>query len=358
MGQIPRAQGDAELVRVLWALKAVDRSYLYSHFEEEVTMNLRYQVLALLAAGVTATANAADKVVFTSAINVPFAPNIVVVEQGFAKKHGLDAEYRIFEAGGMSVEAVVTKNAQVAICADLCLMIQKAKGGAFSLVARTSYTGTELGIGVNASVRKPADLVGKKIGYFRVSPGEQFFEEYFKKHRLDPKRATLVHIAPPEWLPALARGDIDAFFGWEPWLAKLPTVVPKGHVLARSGDDNVYTMVFGLVMDKAFIAEKPAVAERALAAVKDAVEFINSNPKETAKIVGKAYRISPEDAERYLKNNTYVFDLPKTFVERQRGVAHWVKDHNIAKIPDVDALIREYVNPSLIRKVAPGNTDY
>jgi ABC-type nitrate/sulfonate/bicarbonate transport system substrate-binding protein len=301
---------------------------------------------------------AADKVVFTSAINVPFAPNIIAVEQGFAKKHGLDAEYKIFEAGGMSVEAVVTKNAQVAICADLCLMIQRAKGGAFALVARTSYTGTELGIGAKSAIKKPSDLAGKKIGYFKVSPGEQFFEEYFKKHGLDTKGTTLLHIAPPEWLPALARGDIDAFFGWEPWLTKLPSVVPDGRVLARSGDDDVYTMEFGLVMDKAFLAQKPAVAERALAAVKDAVDFINSNPKEAARIVAKAYRISPDDAERYLKNNTYVFDLRKTFIDRQRSVAQWVNDRKIANIPDVDALLREYVAPGPIQKVAPRNTDY
>jgi len=313
--------------------------------------------LLLAALVATGAASANDKVVFTSAINVPFAPNIVVVEKGFAKKHGLDAEYRIFEAGGMSVEAVVTKNAQVAICADLCLMIQRAKGGAFSLVARTSYTGTELGIGAKAGIRKPADLVGKKIGYFRVSPGEIFYEEYFKKHGLDPKAATLLHIAPPEWLPALARGDIDAFFGWEPWLTKLPSVVPNGAVLARSGDNNVYTMEFGLVMDKAFIAQKPAVAEKALAAVKDAVEFIRSNPKETAQIVAKAYRISPQDAEGYLKNNTYVFDLRKSFVERQRSVAQWVNDRKIANVPNVDTLLKEYVDPALIRKVAPAGTD-
>jgi ABC-type nitrate/sulfonate/bicarbonate transport system substrate-binding protein len=313
---------------------------------------------ALLAAALAAgTASAADKVVFTSAINVPFAPNIIAVEKGFAKKHGLDAEYRIFEAGGMSVEAVVTKNAQVAICADLCLMIQRAKGGAFSLVARTSYTGTELGIGARAGIRKPADLVGKKIGYFRVSPGEVFFEEYFKKNGLDPKSATLLHIAPPEWLPALARGDIDAFFGWEPWLTKLSSVVPNGTVLARSGDNNVYTMEFGLVMDKGWMAQNPAAAEKALAAVKDAVEFIRTNPKETAQIIAKAYRISPQDAEGYLKNNTYVFDLKKTFIERQRSVAQWVSDHKIATIPSVDALLKEYVDPALIRKVAAGATD-
>jgi len=324
--------------------------------------NVRLQKtrLLLLAAlvGVAGVAGAADKVVFTSAINVPFAPNIIAVEQGFAKKHGLDAEYKIFEAGGMSVEAVVTKNAQVAICADLCLMIQRAKGGSFALVARTSYTDTELGIGAKASIKKPGDLVGKKIGYFKVSPGEVFFERYFKKHGLDPKGTTLLHIAPPEWLPALARGDIDAFFGWEPWLTKLPSVVPNGHVLARSGDDNVYRMEFGLVMDKAFLAQRPAVAERALAAVKDAVDFINSHPKETAQIVAKAYRISPQDAERYLKNNTYVFDLRKSFIERQRSVAQWVNDRKIASIPNVDALLHEYVDPRLIRKVAPRSTDY
>jgi ABC-type nitrate/sulfonate/bicarbonate transport system substrate-binding protein len=322
-------------------------------------LNVKPQLLLcfFLCASVS-VASAADKVVFTSAINVPFAPNIVAVEKGFAAKHGLDGEYKIFEAGGMSVEAVVTRNAQIAICADLCLMIQKAKGGNFGLVARTSHTGTELGIGAKGSIKKAADLVGKKIGYFKVSPGEVYFEEYFKKNGLDPKSATLLHIAPPEWLPALARGDIDAFFGWEPWLTKLATVVPQGHVLARSGDDNVYTMVFGLVMDKAFIAQKPEVAEKALAAVKDAIAFINSNPTETAQVIAKAYRIPPQDAEHYLRNNTFVLDLQKGFIDRQRSVAQWVSDHKVANIPSIDGLLQEYVEPSLIRKVAPKDTDY
>src|SRR5579872_2831770 len=48
---------------------------------------------------------AADKVIFTSAINVPFAPSIIAVEKGFAKNHGLDAEYKIFDSGAASVEA-------------------------------------------------------------------------------------------------------------------------------------------------------------------------------------------------------------------------------------------------------------
>jgi sulfonate transport system substrate-binding protein len=318
---------------------------------------LMFALLAFALSAGAGTLQAADKVVFTSAINVPFAPNIIVVDRGFAKKHDLDAEYKIFEAGAMSVEAVVTKNAQVAICADLCLMIQRAKGGRFTLVARTSYTGTELGIGAREAIKRPADLSGKKIGYFRVSPGEQFFELYFKKHGLDPKGVNLIHIAPPEWIPALARGDIDAFFGWEPWLTKVPTAVPGGHVLARSGENNVYSMEFGLVMDQAFLAERPAVAERALAAIKEAIEFINANPKEAAQIIAKAYRISPADAESYMRNNSYVLDLKKTFVDRQRMMAQWVNDHKIVSIPDINALVRDYVDPKLIKQAAPASTD-
>jgi ABC-type nitrate/sulfonate/bicarbonate transport system substrate-binding protein len=303
------------------------------------------------------TAKAADKVVFTSAINVPFAPTIIAVEMGFARKHGLDAEYKIFDSGAASVEAVVTKNAQVAICADLCLMILHAKGGHFNLVARTGYTGTELGIGARADIKKPADLVGKKIGYFKISPGEQYLDLYFKKYGLDAKAVQLIHIAPPEWIPAMARGDIDAFFGWEPWLTKLPTIVRDAHILARSGDGNVYTMEFGLVMDKAFISDKPAVAERALEAIKDAVDYINAHRKEAAAIVAKAYHISPSDAESYMANNTYVLDFNKSFVDRQRSIARWVDDHKIAQIPDITAAINGYVDSRLIKKVMPRNTD-
>src|SRR5579872_5322488 len=300
---------------------------------------------------------AADKVIFTSAINVPFAPSIIAVEKGFAKNHGLDAEYKIFDSGAASVEAVVTRNAQVAICADLCLMILRAKGGRFNLVARTAYTGTELGIGARADIKKPSDLVGKKIGYFKVSPGEQYLDLYFKKYGLDRNAVQLIHIAPPEWIPALARGDIDAFFGWEPWLTKMPAIVPGSHVLARSGDQNVYTMEFGLIMDQSFVQEQPDVAGRALAAIKDAVDFINKHPKESAQIIADAYHISPTDAERYMANDTFVFDLKKSFVERQRMMAQWVNSNKIAQISDVNGAVHDYVDASLIKKLDPGATD-
>jgi NitT/TauT family transport system substrate-binding protein len=225
------------------------------------------------------------------------------------------------------------------------------------LVARTGYTGTELGIGARADIKKPSDLVGKKIGYFKVSPGEQFLDLYFKKYGLDPKAVQLIHIAPPEWIPAMARGDIDAFFGWEPWLTKLPAIVPGARVLARSGDSDVYTMEFGLVMDQSFLTERPEVAERALAAIADAVQYINAHPKEAAEIVAKAYHISPADAQGYMANNKYVLDFDKSFVTRQRTIAQWVDEHKIAPIPDVNATVQAYIDPSLMRKVAPASTN-
>jgi NitT/TauT family transport system substrate-binding protein len=305
----------------------------------------------------TAAARAADKVIFTSAINVPFAPTIIAVEKGFAKNHGLDAEYKVFDSGGASVEAVVTKNAQVAICADLCLMILHAKGGQFNLVARTSYTGTELGIGASKQIAKPADLAGKKIGYFKVSPGEQYLDLYFKKYGVDRSTVKLIHIAPPEWIPAMARGDIDAFFGWEPWLTKLPAIVRGAHILARSGDANVYTMEFGLVMDRQFMTDRPDVAERALAAIKDAIDYINANPGEAAEVVAKVYHISPADARSYMANNTYVLDFNKAFVERQKSMAQWVDSHKIASIPNADDAVKGYIDARLMKKVAPTKTD-
>jgi hypothetical protein len=50
--------------------------------------------------------------------------------------------------------------------------------------------------------------------------------------------------------------------------------------------------------------------------------------------------------------------LQNSFIDRQRSVAQWVSERKIANITNIDALMRDYVEPSLIRKVAPTDTDY
>jgi len=111
-------------------------------------------------------------------------------------------------------------------------------------------------------------------------------------------------------------------------------------------------------MDRTFLRERPAVAEKVLLAISDTIEFINKNRKAAAEIVAKAYRIPPEDAEMYMVNNIYEMDFKKKFVDHQRILIQWLDDRGVVKIADLDGLMEEYINAGLVRKLFPGKIDF
>jgi hypothetical protein len=87
---------------------------------------------------------------------------------------------------------------------------------------------------------------------------------------------------------ALKRRDIDAFFLWEPWLTKAVQLVQGAHVLARSEDDNVFTLTVynyyspGLMND----APRDVAATRALIGT---TEYCATNREDAAQLTAKAF---------------------------------------------------------------------
>src|SRR5262249_60475275 len=63
-----------------------------------------------------------------------------------------------------------------------------------------------------------------------------------KHYKLAVDKIKVKNLQAPEMVAALERRDIDAFFLWEPWHTKAVQLVQGAHVLARSGDDNVYIL--------------------------------------------------------------------------------------------------------------------
>ena len=64
-------------------------------------------------------AGRADRVIFGIGLSAPFAPYVALVERGIGTKHGIRAEYRVFESSIGGMEAVVTGNAHVAFGREL-----------------------------------------------------------------------------------------------------------------------------------------------------------------------------------------------------------------------------------------------
>jgi NitT/TauT family transport system substrate-binding protein len=321
----------------------------------------RWTIVALavvLVVGVAAQGPAAaKKVVFGIGISAPYAPFVIAVEKGFLEKRGAPAEYKTFESGLPGFEATIAGSVDAGMVSEFIFVPARAKGANVSLVSLFSVTGRDLGLVVSKNVKTAKDLEGKQVGTAMRTSAEYFMHKFLDKHGVDVAKVKVRNIAPTETAPALFRGDIDAYFLWGNWVPKGPEVVPGARVLAYSGDGNVYIQKQGLLFNKNFVANHRDLAGKALLGLMDTLAFIKEHPDEAAQIAGKAFRIAPEEMKKQMAPLNYVIELKRATIAEYKESTRWIVGKGGATIADVDQFWSELADPSLLKAVAPGQTD-
>ena len=298
------------------------------------------------------------KMVFGIGISAPYAPFVVAVEKGFLEKRGVPAEYKTFESGMPAFEAAIAGSVDAGMVSEFIFVPARAKGAQVSVVSLFSITGKDLGLVVSKNVKTARDLEGKSVGTALRSSAEYFMHRYLEKNGVDVAKVKVRNIAPTETAPALFRGDIDAYFLWGNWVPKGPEVVPGARVMAYSGDDNVYIQKQALLFNSTFVKNHRDLAGKTLLGLMDTIKFIKENPDEAAQIAGKAFRISPEEMKKQMAPLTYVVELKRATVNEYKESTKWIVGKGGATIPDVDKFWTDLVDPSLLKSVAPSQTDF
>jgi taurine transport system substrate-binding protein len=123
----------------------------------------------------------------------------------------------------------------------------------------------------------------------------------FKVFGLDPKKATVLDMQPPDMLAAWQRGDIDAGFVWEPTLVKM--IESGGEVLVSSKQlaDKGYITADVAVARKGFSEKYPQLVSAYLASLSKAVDYYRQNGAEAAKLQAKEFNLPEAEMTRQMK---------------------------------------------------------
>jgi len=305
-----------------------------------------------------ACAQARPKVILGAGIDATYGEMFVAVDKGFMAAQGLDAEYKTFEAGGMTIAAAAAGTVQVGAAGELPGLKPVSDGARILYVATGVYTGRSGGTGVAAGITKPEDLAGKKVAVLKGSTSELYQTLFFRKHGLDGK-ATVVNVAVPEMIRALSRGDVQAIFVWEPWLTRMQETVAGTTVPWRYGSDGVYELHWGYWFNRDFVEKTPDVAEKTLRALIQAAEWINANKDAAAEIIAKPTRTSKADIMQQMADLRYSVDLKRENVAHyQNNIVPFAIQQGLIKPSDPKAFVESFFYPQLIKKVAPGQTDF
>lgn len=312
---------------------------------DRIVLSRRDVCIALGAAGgaallPTPLRAANDAVLAATGIDPYFSVFPVGIEKGFFADNGIDFDSRPFASGGAALDAVVTDEAEVGSSAAITSMTRWDRGGRLYPVGSMSTSGDLYGVTVNESIQKPEDFYGKTVAFPKLTSGHYFYERFLNYHELDAEKIDVRTVPTAESIAAIERGDIDAFFLWEPWNTRAATLVDGARTFAVSKDIGLDFVMY--IYFSQGLVDNLDVAERTLKAMMETADWIQENKDEAAHIIEEAYRLPQEDAVTQLSNLTFRVEMMKEPVMKDfiSFAEFGLRQEMIKEMPDWDVFMR------------------
>jgi len=286
----------------------------------------------------------------------PVYSNFYVAEAlGLYKKYGVEAELKLFSRGGEALDALMAGEIQVTSNAEYPNIIAVEKNPEVVIIGVSCVAPHTMKLTARSEIKKPEDFIGKKIGSALGSVTDYCFDKYFEKYKVDKSKVTYVNVAAPESVPLLDKGDIVAFFFWEPWPSKaLEVSGNKVHILGSSAQLGVYAAKLFMAVPRTYAEKNPETIKGFLKAMIEAGEYIHKNPEEAYKIVAKKIpTLTPETIGKMAADFSHRVRFLKEDMKNLDDVAAWVASKGkIAKVPDwkkaIEMKYLKAINPKAV----------
>ena len=240
-------------------------------------------------------------------------PAFVAVEKKYFQDAGLNVEVAgVFRAGPELMSAFAANELDIGYVGLAPAITAVANGtAAVRYIAQVNREGSAIVVAKDAPYNKVADLQGKVV----TIPGHATMQDFllrkaFKNEDISFNKIKLLVLKPPEMIPALDKGDIDAFIAWEPYPAKAVTG-NTGRVLMSSHAIWPDHPCCVAVSSDAFIKTHQEVINKFQDVHKRACDFIGSNQEEAIDIGMKYTGMDKQTVRKALAAILYNGDLKR-----------------------------------------------
>jgi ABC-type nitrate/sulfonate/bicarbonate transport system substrate-binding protein len=283
---------------------------------------------------------------------------IIAVKKDFLQKEGLNAQLQLFDSSPAALQGVVAGRADITNNTEPPQLAARARGGKIVQVMTGYLSGKQNGLVVAGDlIKKPADLIGKSVGVQRGS-GANYHLAWFLQHNdIAVDKLSIKYLDAPDQIPAMARDDIQAFFSWEPFLAKAVETVPKAKIFSRTIDDG-FVFAGNVAMREDMAKNHKDIAVKVVKGIIAAADWMMANPMEAAKAANEVLRAPSLEQ---LSTQIQYLDWPGTFTrkvyDQELRIAEWSAGIGLIPIKDAKSLVDELVYPAIIKEAAPNRSD-
>jgi len=287
-----------------------------------------------------ASAALADKITIGTAPNLQTLPIVVAMSEGYFADEGIELETVKFTSGRRALEALIGGQLDVAFMAEYPVSIASLREqpfGTFTTLSR--YTANRMISKASIGFEDPSSLSGKKIGTTKGSNTEFFTEALIEKFGVE---AEVINVSPPDIVPALARGDIDAGIMFPDFYPAAEKALGDDYREYRS---DAYIAWFVLSATPEMLNDRPDELAGFVRALIKAEDYIESNPEGAMKALEEATEglLSMDVIKTKFAEAEYEIGLANGLLDILETQANWVVGKGMVDAEPARDLIKGYL---------------
>lgn len=282
----------------------------------------------------------AGQITIGTAPNLQTLPIVVAMSEGYFAEEGIELETVKFTSGRRALEALIGGQLDVAFMAEYPVSIASLREqpfGTFTTLSR--YTANRMISKGSIGFKDPSSLEGMKIGTTKGSNTEFFTEALIEKFDVN---AEIINVAPPDIVPALARGDIDAGIMFPDFYPAAEEALGNDY---REYVSDAYIAWFVLSATPEMLNDRPEELEAFTRALIKAEDFIKTNPKGAMEALAEATEglLSMDTIETKFAEAEYEVGLSNGLLDILEVQANWVVSKGMVEAEPSRELIKGYL---------------
>ena len=289
--------------------------------------------LVILTAATLAQAQPLKKVVLFGQPSVNNDSIWMALEYGYFKEQGLDVEYRVFPSGTTAFQTFRTGQGDIVMTGDLpSVQYFFNNPGQYQTFAAIERDAKGYVVIARKDIRAPKDLAGTTVATRVGSTGSWFISEYLSKNGVDPKAVPVKNLDTQLLPAALCKGDIAAFFIWQPIGSRTLEICPnEAHQLSDASGYIQGYLVAGARPEFLNSADGADKVQRFLRAIMKGRQKAESDFKAVAAYAAKTYSLSEKATRDQWDTNTRPIALDRVYFQDFCSLSKWAQGAGLQK---------------------------